>query len=693
MNAPITYNYYINAVCNKLNIEKPELRFDFPNDEEIKNIFLAKDRPYNVTIDKVFKESLGWYNKITIYYKRENGKFTESAEYITLRYNKQTCEICYEEFMSTRFRICPQCLIDSTKFRGNNIDLIDYDGKVLSEYQINLIKFYYDKEVSEEVIRNIFKHKFYSQYDRIKPYVTELKNKYNFNEQFILNEIFNTCGLIDNKKIDRIIKERNPIMKKFVKSVYEKTYDGIMNEFEQFINKSLKDHAYFINHGKEDLIKLDNSIDNMIFEYTPVVYINVLNNLAEKYNYNNDNQVFDRNSLVKDINRVSEIINAMTLAVNVGRCECQQGLISIEDYKCTSCKKQYCNKCRKALLADHVCREQDLKEIEDNKNFVKYCPSCGTAISRTEGCNDMYCTVCTKMFNWETMKIITANHENPERTDDLIRRGLRQDDRFEYRVNDIFEGYATLEDNDSERVDIAIGRVIDALRSLTNIKLTLSGKQLLEKEDISTFLREMIFNKLDAENFATINLDLINSSDYDWFSLIRTNILIYFMLTIPGNTKEEQFENLSKNIDFNLFLSRNKITGDDPILLAEMNYEELTYSYYDAKRNYVSDTQLLYNIFNVQLDEKTLLFKNNMIQEMLPDLYKTQQDLINERSVEIMAKRLKETFNFMVNITENYLDQPYAFLNYIVNDDVEYGGYQDDDESWFSDEELSNSEE
>ena len=68
MNAPITYNYYINAVCNKLNIEKPELRFDFPNDEEIKNIFLAKDRPYKVTIEKVFKESLGWYNKITIYY-------------------------------------------------------------------------------------------------------------------------------------------------------------------------------------------------------------------------------------------------------------------------------------------------------------------------------------------------------------------------------------------------------------------------------------------------------------------------------------------------------------------------------------------------------------------------------------------------------------------------------------------------
>ena len=216
------------------------------------------------------------------------------------------------------------------------------------------------------------------------------------------------------------------------------------------------------------------------------------------------------------------------------------------------------------------------------------------------------------------------------------------------------------------------------------------GKQLLNKHDISSFLREMIFNKLDPEGFASINLDLINSSDYDWFSLIRTNILIYFMLTIPGNTKEEQFENLAKKIDFNLFLSRAKFTGDDPILLAEMNYEELSHSYYDANRSKVSDTQLLYNIFNIQLDEKTLLFKNNMIQEMLPDLYKTQQILIDEEDEVIMAKELKETYKFMVNITENYLDQPYAFLNY-VNDGIEYGGNRDDD-SWFSDEDEDSEE-
>lgn len=689
MNAPITYNYYINNVCNKLNInEKPELTADFPNEEQLENIFKAEyNYPDKFVIEHVLKETYKHYNRCSVYYKRETQRFVETKEYITLQYNNQTCEICYEDFMSSRFRICPQCLIEATEFRGNNIDLIDDDGTVIKEYQISLIKFYYEKEVSEEVMKNIFQHKFYSQYDRIKPYVTELKNKYVFNEQVIIHEIFESCFIINRRKIDKI-NERNPIMKKFVKLIYNKTYEAIMDKFETFIKKSLDDPSYFIGSGREELSKIDESINNMNYEYTPIVYINVLDNLATKYNYVYNNQDFNRDDLVKDINRASEIINAMTLAVNVGRCECQQGLISIEDYRCTACKKQYCNKCRKALLANHICKEQDLKEIEDNKDFVKYCPSCGTAISRTKGCNDMYCTVCTKMFNWETMKIITANHENPERTEALIKKGMKQDDRFEYKVIDIIDAYGKLasrfdEDEDPDII-VVIDGIFRALSKLTNIKLTLSGKQLLTEFDISTFYREMLFNKLDDEGFGKINLDLINSSDYDWFSLLRTNILIYFMLVTPGNTKEEQFENLSKNIDFNEFLSRSKFTAELDISVADMNYEELSHSYFDAEFDVdFPVTQLLYNIFNVQLDEKTLLFKNNMIQEMLPELYKTQQELINENNEEIIVKKLRETYKFMVNTTEKYLDEPYAYLKLGFNHDSE----DEDDISWFSDEE------
>ena len=690
MNAPITYNYYINDVCNKLNInEKPELTVDFPNEEQMKNIFTAEyDLPEKYVIEEVSKEVFPRYNKCTVYFKPESSKYRIIKEYVTLQYKEQTCEICCDEFMSSRFRICPQCLIDSTKFRGNNIDLIDSDGSVINEYQLSLIKFYYDKEVSEEVIKNIFQHKFYSQYDRIKPYVTEFKNKYVFNEQLVLNEIFETCAVENYRKLDKI-KERNPIVKKIIKSVYDKTYKGIMNEFETFIKKSTDDISYFIGSGKEEINRIDDLINDMHFEYTPLVYKQVLEDLKTKYNYNsNNNQTFDRNGLIKDINRTSEIINAMTLAVNVGRCECQRGLISIEDYKCTICQKQYCNKCRKALLANHVCKEQDLKEIEENKDFIKYCPNCGTAISRTEGCNDMYCTVCTKMFNWVTMKIITANHENPERTDALIKKGMKQDDRFEYRVNDIIDEYIKLDhkydDEDSPNVIIGIDKIIRSLSKLTNIKLTLSGKRLLQEYDISAFFREMIFNKLDAEGFSTINLDLINSSDYDWFSLIRTNILIYFMLTTPGNTKEEQFENLSKNIDFNVFLCRNIFTTEMDLSITDMNYEEITHSFYDAEfDDDVSDIQLLYNIFNVQLDEKTLLFKNNMIQELLPELYKTQQELITEHNEELVIKKLKETLKFIVDTTEKYLDEPYAFLKL---EDFEFSEDEEDD-SWFSDDE------
>jgi len=61
--------------------------------------------------------------------------------------------------------------------------------------------------------------------------------------------------------------------------------------------------------------------------------------------------------------------------------------------------------------------------MEEIKKSSKPCPKCGTAIFKTEGCDQMFCIVCHTAFSWTTLKIETGRIHNPHYYEILRKNG------------------------------------------------------------------------------------------------------------------------------------------------------------------------------------------------------------------------------------------------------------------------------
>jgi hypothetical protein len=95
-------------------------------------------------------------------------------------------------------------------------------------------------------------------------------------------------------------------------------------------------------------------------------------------------------------------------------------------YKCGTCAKQTCSKCMVVLgEGDHICKKEDVETAKEIKDTTRPCPKCGTRIFKTEGCDQMFCTMrdCNTAFSWTTGKIETGRVHNPHYYEWLRRTG------------------------------------------------------------------------------------------------------------------------------------------------------------------------------------------------------------------------------------------------------------------------------
>lgn len=87
-------------------------------------------------------------------------------------------------------------------------------------------------------------------------------------------------------------------------------------------------------------------------------------------------------------------------------------------WKCVLCEKYTCSRCHMPKKdrndPDHVCDEDIVKNLETLKQESRPCPKCGTAISKIDGCDQMYCVSCHTAFSWRTGKVENGYIHNPE---------------------------------------------------------------------------------------------------------------------------------------------------------------------------------------------------------------------------------------------------------------------------------------
>jgi hypothetical protein len=85
-------------------------------------------------------------------------------------------------------------------------------------------------------------------------------------------------------------------------------------------------------------------------------------------------------------------------------------------WKCGICDKYTCHHCRELKADrydhDHVCNPDTVASVSLLKNDTKPCPNCKVLVHKTEGCDQMFCTQCKRLWSWNSGQFETRGH-NP----------------------------------------------------------------------------------------------------------------------------------------------------------------------------------------------------------------------------------------------------------------------------------------
>ena len=97
-------------------------------------------------------------------------------------------------------------------------------------------------------------------------------------------------------------------------------------------------------------------------------------------------------------------------------------------YVCGVCEGKFCSACREPKPADteHMCDPGLVATMKAITSDSRACPSCGTAISRVSGCDQMYCTQCDTAFSYTTGKVVEGVIHNPHYFERLAK--IKKDD-------------------------------------------------------------------------------------------------------------------------------------------------------------------------------------------------------------------------------------------------------------------------
>jgi len=96
-----------------------------------------------------------------------------------------------------------------------------------------------------------------------------------------------------------------------------------------------------------------------------------------------------------------------------------KGYIRKINHKCGICDLQICKFCYMEQDKEHICKKENIEAVKVIKKESKPCPTCGTRISKSDGCDQMYCTQCKTAFSWKTGEVEKGKIHNPHYYDEL----------------------------------------------------------------------------------------------------------------------------------------------------------------------------------------------------------------------------------------------------------------------------------
>jgi hypothetical protein len=102
-----------------------------------------------------------------------------------------------------------------------------------------------------------------------------------------------------------------------------------------------------------------------------------------------------------------------------------RGLVD-SSWKCGVCATRVCKDCREPLGADdaHMCDPEKVSTFALLAKDTKPCPTCRVPVTKTSGCDQMWCVACDSAFSWITGRPIVGQPiHNPYYFEYLARLG------------------------------------------------------------------------------------------------------------------------------------------------------------------------------------------------------------------------------------------------------------------------------
>jgi uncharacterized Zn finger protein (UPF0148 family) len=138
-------------------------------------------------------------------------------------------------------------------------------------------------------------------------------------------------------------------------------------------------------------------------------------------------------------------------------------------WNCRLCEACHCNKCGELKTGTHICNPNSVQNLEEIKKNSKPCPTCGVAIFKTDGCDQMFCTACHTAFSWKTLKIETGRIHNPHYYEIMRKNEDSRRDNRDALVYHMEKRHRIYESIISEFENIEIQKFKDAPRFITEL--------------------------------------------------------------------------------------------------------------------------------------------------------------------------------------------------------------------------------
>lgn len=236
---------------------------------------------------------------------------------------------------------------------------------------------------------------------------------------------------------------------------YEKTKIEIDREtyqaFKLRFNEALDEFNNFC--ATYEIVKLSKIIESLLKDFGGIITEDVFYKLCLDHDidYDNSKSYYDSIKSIRNyFNKKLRKGQIDSYKKNQGRCDyCSSGIYF--KYVCNSCQSIKCRECGATYRQNdsHTCSEEDKERYEKDKYNFKHCPSCYVPVEKIDGCPDMWCKNCHKMFNWDTLKIIHQQKHNPDKMEYMNTRHEEENlivtaDLFKSFIDDAFNRLRTV---------------------------------------------------------------------------------------------------------------------------------------------------------------------------------------------------------------------------------------------------------